>query len=215
MAQAHANHGSGGEVVEDDVGPLDKSVGDGHACLGREVDVDRSTAGADLCVLAAAFGIEDVVLEWADDSQGVEAGGAFDVHDVGAEVGECLDRLWSDHEPAEVGDLDAFQRPGVRCDAVGGCATDWCGGAGDRFGRAGELGEHLFVVLSEGRRGIGLGWCRVIALCERSGHADAATERGMIHVAPESSGFELFVGERVGCRRGGEEGKVVPHCGFE
>ena len=88
VSETHADHGAGGEIVEDDVGPLDEPPGDGHARLGAEVDVERSSTGAHLCELAAAFRIGHIILERADQAQGIKAGRAFDSNHIGSEVGE-------------------------------------------------------------------------------------------------------------------------------
>ena len=70
-----------------------------------------------------------------------------------AEVGERLDGLGSDHEPAEVGHLDAGQR--LRVGLGGNSAVA-------RWGYAVEVGEHFIVVLSPApeRGGVRAGTCR-------------------------------------------------------
>ena len=109
-AQTHPLHGPGRKVVKDDVRPLDQSPRDRHPGIRSEVNVDRATSRPDLGVLSATLTVGDVILEWANHPHRIESGRTFDMHDIGAEVREWFDRLWSDHEPTKVGNLHTSKR---------------------------------------------------------------------------------------------------------
>jgi len=57
-----------------------------------------------------AFRIRHVILKRSNDPQRVQPSRALDVHDVGPKVRKRLDRQRTDHEPAEIRDLDPRQR---------------------------------------------------------------------------------------------------------
>src|ERR1019366_8673907 len=101
---------AGREAFEHHVGPLREAHHELAALRIANVERDASLAGVQIVIAHRAFRPRASVLEWAEGAHRIDAARAFNLDDIGAEIGEIASAHRADHHPTEIEDVNSFKR---------------------------------------------------------------------------------------------------------
>ena len=109
VTEAEAVHRTGGEIIADDIGLLHQAADEVAAFFRLQIERQAFLAAVARREIAAAVGTIDAVLERAADAHRIRAGHAFDLDDLGAEIGEDFRAERAGAGPGQVAEADAAQ----------------------------------------------------------------------------------------------------------